>query len=115
MLKLVTVFASASLLLLGGCAGDMATKPDEAPKAAAAKAEAPPALTDEAKQALAKAEADVKAAIAKKALWTTADDALEKAKDAAKKGDSAAVLKAAKTASEHAKLGIGQSEYPMVQ
>jgi len=111
MLKLVTAFASASLLLLGGCAGDMPTKQDEAPKAAAAK----PALTEAATKALAQAEADVKAATAKKALWTTAQDALKKAKEAAEKGDSAAVEKSAKTASEHAKLGLGQAEYPMVK
>jgi len=115
MLKLVTAFASASLLLLGGCEGDMAVKQDEAPKAAAAKPETKAALTDEAKQALAKAEADVKAAKAKKALWTTTEDALKKAKEAAETGDSAAVQKHAKTASEHAKLGLGQAEYPLVK
>lgn len=106
MLKLVTAFASASLLLLGGCAGDMATKQDGAPKAA---------LTESATKALAQAEADVKAAKAKKALWTTTNDALKKAKEAAEKGDSAAVEKNAKTASEHAKLGLGQAEYPLVK
>jgi len=111
MLKLVTAFASASLLLLGGCAGDMATKQD----AAAAKPEAKTVLTEAATKALAQAEADVKAAKAKKALWTTTEDALKKAKEAAEKGDSAAVEKNAKTASEHAKLGLGQAEYHLVK
>ena len=113
MLKFVTVLVSAGLLLLSGCEGDMAVKKDEAPKAAAAKPEAKAAVTDDAKQALSKAEADVKAAKAKGALWTTAEDALKKATEAADKGDSAAVVKNAKTASEHAQLGLEQLKYPV--
>jgi murein lipoprotein len=102
-----------SLLLLGGC---QATAPiqSEAPAPTAPKAvEAPkPALSDEAKQALATAEADIKEASNQRALWTTAEDALKKAKEAAAKGDSAATLKFAKTASEHAKLGLKQKTHP---
>lgn len=112
MQKLMFTFAAAGLLILSGCESTMPTKP-EAPKAPV-KAEAPQAqLSDEAKQALAQAEADVKAAQEKKALWTTAQDALKLAKEAAKKNDSAAVIKNAKQASEHAKLGIAQSQYPL--
>lgn len=71
-----------------------------------------PALSDEAKQALAKAETDVKEAQAKDALWTTAQDALKKAKEAAGKGDNGEVIKESLKASEHAQLGIKQLSYP---
>jgi murein lipoprotein len=107
------MFAAAGLLILTGCESTMPTKPDVAP-APVKKVEAPQAqLSDEAKQALAQAEADIKAAQEKKALWTTAQDALKQAKEAAKKNDSAAVIKHAKQASEHAKLGIAQTQYPL--
>lgn len=80
---------------------------------------APPApakaeLNDEAKIALAWAESDVKTAQSQGALWTTADDALKAAKKAAAEGDSAAVIKNAKTASTHAKLGIEQLKLPLM-
>ena len=106
MLKQTLIaLAATGAVTLAGC--------QSAPPAAPAQA-AVPALTDEAKAALAKAEADVKAADAKKALWTTAEDALKAAKEAAGKGDSNAVIKNAKTASEHAKLGSDQKAYPVL-
>jgi len=113
MLRFVTVLASAGLLLLSGCEGEMAVKKDEAPQAAEAKAQVKAVVTDEAKQALSKAEADVKAARAKGALWTSAEDALNKAKESAQEGDSSAVIKHAKTASEHVQLGLEQLKYPV--
>lgn len=80
---------------------------------------APPApakatLNDEAQMALAWAESDVKSAQSQGALWTTAENALKAAKEAATKGDSAAVIKNAKTASTHAKLGIEQKKLPLL-
>lgn len=102
--QMLIALATAGLLVLGGCQ----TTPAQPDKAAAT-----PALSDEAKAALAKAEADVKAASAKGALWTTADAALKAAKEAAAKGDSAAVIKNAKLASEHAALGLAQKSYPL--
>lgn len=99
--QMFITLAAAGLLTLAGC--------QSAPTKEAA---AGPVLSDEAKAALAKAEADVKAANAKAALWTTAEDALKAAQAAAKKGDSAAVVKEARTASEHAALGMGQTAYP---
>lgn len=111
MQKIMFTFATAGLLMLAGCASTQPAKPEAAQ--APAKVEAPKAqLSDEAKQALSQAEADVKTAQEKDALWTTARDALKHAKDAAKKNDSAAVIKYAKEASEHAKLGIAQTQYP---
>lgn len=117
MKKHIIALAGTGLLILAGCQASDPVKP-EAPQPAA-KAEAPKAapapakLSEEASQALAKAEADVKAAQAKKALWTTAQDALKQAKAAAEKNDSAAVIKHAREASEQAQLGIAQTQYPV--
>jgi len=115
MHKIMIALAGAGLLALAGCASTTPVKaeapqvPAKTEAAAAPKAQ----LTDEAKQALAKAEADIKSAQTKKALWTTAQDALKKAKTAAEENDSAAVIKHAKEASELAQLGIAQTQYPM--
>lgn len=107
MLKQILIALTAtSALTLAGC--------QSAPPAAPTAQATVPALSDEAKAALAKAEADVKAANAKNALWTTADDALKAAKDAATQGDSAGTIKAAKTASDHAKMGMDQKAYPLM-
>lgn len=103
MQKLITL-AAAAFIALAGC--QTAPTPQPAPTAG-------PALSDEAKAALAKAEADVKAADAKGALWTVAADALKAAQEAAKKGDSAAVIQNAKKASEFASMGIAQKSYPL--
>jgi hypothetical protein len=97
MQKLFFALLSATLIALGS---------------ASAMANEAPALSDEAKQALSKAEADVKEAQSKKALWTTAQDALKKAKEAADKGDNARVIAASKKASDQAQLGIKQLSYP---
>lgn len=101
--QILIALAAAGVLALAGC--------QSAPSKDAAAA---PALTDEAKAALAKAEADTKAADAKKALWTTAADALKAAQEAAKKGDSAGVISNAKKASDHAKMGTDQKAYPLM-
>ncbi|OFZ99628.1 MAG: hypothetical protein A2Z44_10120 [Betaproteobacteria bacterium RBG_19FT_COMBO_58_11] len=98
---LLIAVAVAGMLSLAGC--------QSAPPAPA-KAE----LNDEAKIALAWAESDVKTAQSQGALWTTAANALKAAKEAAAKGDSAAVIKNAKTASTHAKLGIEQKKLPLL-
>lgn len=81
------------------------------------KADAKPAkaaLSAEAKTALEAAQADVKAAKAKEALWTTAEDALKAAEKAAEAGDSATVLKQAAIAREHVKMGMAQMNYPQI-
>lgn len=72
------------------------------------------ALSEPAQQALTQAKADIKDAQAHDALWTTAQNALKKAEKAADAGDSGAVVKFSKKASEQAKLGIAQTHYPMV-
>lgn len=83
--------------------------------AAPATAPAQPALNDEAKTALAQAEADIKKAKKAQALWTSADKAMKDAKKAAEAGDSAGVLKNAKVVAEQVALGIGQKAYPLTE
>ena len=107
MSKLLLALTSAALLGLSGCAGTE-TKP--ADKAAAA-----PALSAEAQAALSAAQADVKTAKSKNALWTTADAALKAAEEAAKKGDSGTVIKQSKLASDHVKKGLAQLNYPLLK
>ncbi len=79
-----------------------------------APAPAKAGLNDEAKMALAWAESDVKTAQTKGALWTTTAAELKAAKEAAAKGDSAAVIKHAKLASTEAKLGLAQQQEPLM-
>lgn len=81
------------------------------------KADAKPAkaaLSAEAKTALEAAQADVKAAKAKEALWSTAEAALKAAEKAAAAGDNATVLKQAAIAREHVKMGMAQMNYPQI-
>ena len=79
-----------------------------------APAPAKAGLNDEAKMALAWAESDVKTAQSKGALWTTTEPELKAAREAAAKGDSAAVIKHAKLASAEAKLGLAQQHDPLM-
>jgi hypothetical protein len=105
MSKVLLALTSAALLSLAGCAST--SEP-----AAKSTAAAPTTISAEAQAALSAAQADVKAAKAKNALWTTSVDALEDAEEAAKKGDSATVIKKSKLASEQAKLSLAQLNYP---
>jgi hypothetical protein len=108
MSKVLLALTSAALLGLSGCADMQTTQTD---KAAAAK----PAISAEAQAALTAAQADVKNAKAKNALWTTADDALKAAEAAAAKGDSDTVLKQSKLASDHVQKGLAQLNYPLLK
>jgi hypothetical protein len=69
-------------------------------------------LTPQAEQALAKAERDVKSAAEQRSLWTTADEAIKRAREAAQEGRSDDLLKYAAIASVQARLGIDQTRYP---
>lgn len=108
MSKLLLALTSAALLGLSGCA-DMQTKTTEKP------AETKPTLSAEAQAELTAAQAEVKDAKAKNALWTTAEAALKAAEEAAAKGDSATVLKQAKLARDHVKKGLAQLNYPLLK
>lgn len=103
MRNTIVPFIAIGFLLLG--------TPAVADQAAAA---ATP-VSEEASQALSKAEAEVKQAKAKGSLWTTTEDALKKAKEAAAKGDSATTLKLSKTVSEQAHLSLEQMNYPLTK
>jgi len=105
MQKVWIALACATLLGISGCA-EMDKKADATP--------AKPVLSAEAKSALAAAQADVKAAQAKNALWTTAQDALKAAETAAAAGDSATVLKQSAIVQAHVKLGMAQLNYPPI-
>jgi murein lipoprotein len=109
MRNFMLAVTAVSLLALGGCASQTTTT---APKAAEA---AKPTISAEAQSALSAAQAAVKDAKAKGALWTTAENALKAAEAAAEKGDSEGVIKNAKTASDHVKMGLEQAKYPVLQ
>ncbi|BBP04531.1 hypothetical protein TPL01_16950 [Sulfuriferula plumbiphila] len=108
MTKFLIALASAGLLTLGGCAGT--TNGTGSTQASAQSATS--GISAAAQAALKQAENDVAASKKDKNEWTTAAAALKNAHEAAKKGDSDAVLKSAKFASELAKLSIGQLKYP---
>ncbi len=72
-------------------------------------------ISEEARMALAQAEADVRMARSKFALWTTAETALKQAQEAAKVGDSATVLKQSAYASSQAQAGLAQLSYPSTE
>jgi len=103
--------ASCSLLalLLPAC-GAIQTFSSE-PTQTAAK----PTISQEAQAILAQAAADVEYARSKFALWTTAETALNAARDAAAAGDSAGVIKHAGYASSQVRLGIAQLDYPTTE
>lgn len=98
---------------VSGCA--TATQPASMAAAPAAEKAAMPAISAEAASALAQAEADVKMAKAKFALWTTADKAFKEAQEAAKAGDSAKVVKLAAFVSSQVKGGLEQLNYPSTE
>jgi hypothetical protein len=112
MSKVLLALTSVALLGLSGCADLYVNQPGGKPAAASASSAA---ISAEAKAALAAAQADVKNAKEKNALWTTADDALKAAEEAAKKGDSATVLAKSKLASDHVKKGLAQLNYPVLK
>lgn len=66
----------------------------------------------DARTEVARAEEAVAAASARGALWTTARDALRDARAALAAGDFDTAARAARTATEQAKLGIEQLSYP---
>lgn len=115
--KLASLAATGLLaFVLSGCGSAPAkTAAAEPAKAAEPSKPAKPTLSPEAQQALAAAEADWKAAKSKFALWTTTDKAFKDAQDAAKAGDSAAVVKLAKKVSEQVKIAMEQLNYPSTE
>ena len=65
-----------------------------------------------AEGAIAEAEAAVRQAHAERALWTSAEDALRKARRALREGDTTMAVKQARFAKTQSELGIAQRNYP---
>ena len=74
-------------------------------------ADAPPPC-EAARASLAEADSALAAAAARRALWTTAAEALRDAQSAFAQGDYQGAQRAATTAIEQARMGIAQSAYP---
>ena len=66
-----------------------------------------------AETAVADAEAAVQRANAQRALWTSAQDALRKARRALQEGNTAMAIEQARIAQQHSELGIAQKSYPL--
>ncbi len=113
MQKLLIAGLATTLLAMAGCA-DMDKQAASEGKPTASTTAEKAGLSPEARAALSAAQADVKAAKAQNALWTTAESALKAAEEAAAKNDSATVIKQAGTASSLAKLGLKQLDEPLV-
>lgn len=111
--KLTFALTGLLAMFLSAC-GTAQTQATPAEPVKAAEPAAP-ALSPEAKAALAAAEADWKTAKSKFALWTTTDKAYKDAQDAAKHGDSAAVLKLSKRVSDTVKIALEQLNYPSTE
>ena len=114
MSKVLIALTSVALLGLSGCADLYINKSGSAAPAKTAEA-GKAGISAEAEAALKKAQADVKEAKAKNALWTTAADSLKDAEAAAKKGDSATVIKESSEASYHVRKGLAQLNYPQIK
>jgi hypothetical protein len=82
-----------------------------APVLGATPGEAGEAAQD-ARVAVAGAQAAVERAAEKRTLWTTAQDALRDAQEALARQDYAAAERSARFAADQARLGIEQLEYP---
>ncbi len=92
---------------LTGCASTESTQPANQTTAAS--------ITPEAQALLIQAETDVSDARSKFALWTTAESALQAARESAALGDSASVIRMATFASSQAKLGLEQLKLPSTE
>jgi hypothetical protein len=78
----------------------------------AGAADGEPAVADAA-AAVAEAEAAAKRADALHALWTSAEDALRKARRALQEGNTTTALAQARVAQMQSELGIAQQGYPL--
>jgi outer membrane murein-binding lipoprotein Lpp len=81
MSKTLILLAISTSLLLAGCQSSGPVVSNVAPVATPVAEVAKPALSEEASKSLAQAEADIKAAKSRAALWTTAEEALKKAQE----------------------------------
>lgn len=101
MKKLVLLFSFAALL--SACAGQSGTKSTSTTAPAASSSSA-------VDQAIAQAEAEIKAAKEAKALWSNTEKFVEDAKAAKAEGKNEDALKLANKAAKHAKLAQQQAK-----
>lgn len=66
-----------------------------------------------ARVAIAEAEEAVKEAGIRRALWTSAEDALRRARRALQEGNAAMAIEQARIAKKQSELGIAQKDYPL--
>lgn len=118
----IRLLALASAIALTACSGVTAKTADSvkpvltpAPVISPNLSPAQASLSDEAKGALSKADAEIKKAKADFSVWTTTDKAYKAAQDAAKKGDSVAVIENCKVVMEHIALAMAQRFYPSTE
>jgi len=110
--KIVFTVVSGLITLLSaygltGCASTESTQAVNQTTAAS--------ITPEAQALLIQAETDVSDARSKFALWTTAESALQAARESAAVGDSAGVIRHATFASSQVKLGLEQLKLPSTE
>ena len=72
-----------------------------------------PPTADAASDAVEEAEAVMKRANAERALWTSAEDAMRRARRALQEGRAAVAIEQAHLARKQAELGIAQKSYPL--
>ncbi len=72
-----------------------------------------PPTADAAAAAVEEAEAAMKQANTERALWTSAEDAMRRARRALQEGNAAVALEQALLARKQAQLGIAQKSYPL--
>ncbi len=108
MKKLVLLFSFAALL--SACAGQSGTKPSSSAGPAATTTTSPAASSSAVDQAIAQAEAEIKAAKGANALWSNTEQFLEDAKKAKADGKNEDALKLANKAAKHAKLAQQQAK-----
>ncbi len=66
-----------------------------------------------AEAAIDEAQAAVERAAAEHALWTSAEDALRRARSALQDGNAPLAIDLARIAQKHSELGIAQKSYPL--
>lgn len=72
-----------------------------------------PVTMDAAEAAIARAHAAVKLAADRRALWTSAKEALRKARRAPREGIAAMALELTRFAQKQSEPGIAQQDYPL--
>ena len=72
-----------------------------------------PPTANAAAAAVEEADAVMKQANAERALWTSAEDAMRRARRALKEGNAAVAIEQALLARKQAELGIAQKSYPL--